>query len=213
MTKGKFISIEGTEGAGKSTALRYIAEYLSQTNIEVVFTREPGGTPLAEDMRNLVLHAGVEEKVEPEAELLLMFAGRAQHIKQKILPALLAGKWVVTDRFIDATYAYQGGGRRMDYQFIQLLDQRIVGDVYPDLTLLFDISPEQGFKRTENRGDKDRIEQEKMDFFVRVRETYLQRAREDAGRIKIIDASQSLEEVKEQLSLELNKFLAYCNQP
>ena len=205
MTPGKFITIEGIEGAGKSTVMRFIQQYLSDANMDVVFTREPGGTDLAEAIRNLILQAGNAEKVAPETELLMMFAGRVQHLQTKILPALRAGQWVVSDRFIDASYAYQGAGRQIDAKYITLLDQWLVGSVYPDLTLLLDISPEQGFKRTEKRGMQDRIEQEKLDFFVRVREAYLQRAKQDPLRIKMIDASKSLAEVENQIRNELKK--------
>lgn len=208
MAAGKFLSIEGTEGAGKSTAMQFIRDYLIKKNIDAVWTREPGGTDVAEEIRHLVLHPRAAEKIEAETELLLMFAGRVQHLKTKILPALNAGKWVVTDRFVDASYAYQGGGRGMDLQRIRLLDEWIVGKHYPDLTLLLDISPEQGFERTEKRGGgRDRIEQEKLNFFVRVRETYLQRAKQDPQRIKMIDASKSLPEVEEQVRDVLDGFI------
>jgi dTMP kinase len=204
---GKFLSIEGTEGAGKSTAMQFIRDYLIKKNIDAIWTREPGGTDIAEEIRRLVLHSSAAEKTEAETELLLMFAGRAQHLKTKILPALAAGKWVVTDRFVDASYAYQGGGRKVDEKHIRLLDEWIVGKHYPDLTLLLDISPEQGFERTEKRGtEKDRIEQEKLDFFVRVREAYLERAKQDPARIKVIDASKTLPEVEKQVKDVLDEF-------
>jgi dTMP kinase len=208
MALGKLISIEGTEGAGKSTAMKFIKEYFEKANIDAVWTREPGGTDIAEEIRNLILHSTAAEKIEPETELLMMFAGRAQHLKTKILPALNAGKWVVTDRFIDASYAYQGGGRKMDVKAIRMLDQWIVGEHYPELTLLLDISPEDGFKRTEKRSmGKDRIEQEKLDFFERVREVYLQRAKQDPERIKIINASVALADVEKQIGKVLDSFI------
>jgi dTMP kinase len=209
MAKGKFISIEGVEGAGKSTALQFIKQYLMKVNREVIWTREPGGTGVAEEIRRLVLHPtiGVEE-MAPETELLLMFAARAQHMKIIILPALDAGKWVVTDRFIDASYAYQGGGRKMDMKWISALDQWIVGSYYPDLTLLLDIVPEVGFLRAEKRGtDKDRIEQEKIEFFARVRDAYLARAKQDPQRIKMIDASVPLFAVENQIRGVMDHFL------
>lgn len=206
MTRGKFITIEGTEGAGKSTALHFIQEYLEHAHREVVITREPGGTEIAEEIRKVLLHPARLETMQPETELLLMFAGRAQHISQCILPALNEGKWVISDRYVDASYAYQGGGRGMDIQQIKTLDTLVVGDLYPDLTLLLDIPADQGMKRTENRGSqKDRIEQEKMSFFERVRDVYLERARQDPKRIKVIDASQSVEHVQAQIKKVLDQ--------
>jgi len=208
MTKGRFISIEGIEGAGKSTALQFIKDYLTNENIDVVWTREPGGTELAEEMRRLVLHPVSYEEVAPETELLLMFAARAQHMKRVILPALESGKWVVSDRFIDATYAYQGGGRHLDLNAITMLDKWIVGSSYPDLTLLLDIAPDKGFERAEKRGTgKDRIEEEKIEFFVRVREAYLERAKQDTQRIKLIDASVPLYAVENQIREVLDAFI------
>ena len=212
MARGKFISIEGTEGAGKSTALNFIKKYLTDANIDVVWTREPGGTELAEQIRNLLLHPLTYEQMTSETELLLMFAARAQHLQTCILPALNADKWVVSDRFIDASYAYQGGGRGLDNKHIAMLDEWIVKDAYPDLTLLLDITPEQGFARAEKRGtDKDRIEQEKMDFFASVRHHYLERAKQDPARIKIIDASQPLFAVENQIRNALDAFITSNN--
>lgn len=209
MTRGKFISIEGTEGAGKSTALQFIQTYLQTSNIELILTREPGGTEIAEEIRKVLLHTTNSESMSRQTELLLMFAGRAQHIQQRIQPALQRGSWVVSDRYIDASYAYQGGGRGMAMDEIQLLDQFVVGDVYPDLTLLLDVPADLGFARTETRGSqKDRIEQEKVDFFMRVRNTYLERAKQDPNRIKIIDASQTLNAVQDQIRVVLDEFLA-----
>lgn len=210
MARGKFISIEGTEGAGKSTVLQFIKEYLLKANIDVIWTREPGGSGslVAEEIRRLVLHPMSFEEMSSETELLLMFAARAQHMKTTILPALNSGKWVVTDRFIDASYAYQGGGRGLDINLIAMLDNWIVDSYYPDLTLLLDIVPEKGFERAEKRGtDKDRIEEEKMEFFVRVRNAYLTRAKEDPQRIKIIDASVPLFAVENQVREALDAFL------
>lgn len=209
MHRGKFISIEGVEGAGKSTVLQFVDKHLQSTGIHAAFTREPGGTDLAEKIRNVLLHPDTDETIQPKTELLLMFAGREQHIKQRIIPWLETGKWVVSDRYIDATYAYQGGGRKMDIQFIKDLDQHIVDGLYPDLTLLLDLPPELGFERTAKRGTgKDRIEQEKIDFFERVRATYLQRANQFPQRIKIIDASQQLAEVEQQVAAALDTFIS-----
>lgn len=208
MAQGKFISIEGTEGAGKSTALQFIKDYLTKANIDVIWTREPGGTEVAEEIRRLILHPMSFEEMIPETELLLMFAARAQHMKKIILPALESGKWVASDRFIDASYAYQGGGRKIDMNFISMLDKWVVGSHYPDLTLLLDVSPEIGFDRAEKRGtDKDRIEEEKIDFFNRVRDVYLARAKQEPQRIKIIDASVPLFAVENQIRETLDVFL------
>ncbi len=208
MRKGKFITVEGTEGAGKSTALKFIQDFLEQNGKQIVLTREPGGTPFAEEVRNLLLHAKTTEKIEPETELLLMFAGRVQHIAQCILPTLQTGKWIVSDRYIDASYAYQGGGRGISHHYIHKLDRLAVGHIYPDLTLLLDIPADLGMQRAEKRGvQKDRIEQERMDFFVRVRQAYLDRAKQDPNRIKIIDASKSLADVETQIHQVLTEFL------
>lgn len=209
MARGKLISIEGIEGAGKSTALQFIKDYLNSANINCIFTREPGGTPLAEEMRNILLHHKIDEDMVSEAELLIMFAARAQNINTLILPALNAGRFVVTDRYIDASYAYQGGGRHLSSKLIAILDHWIVDGVYPDLTLLLDISPDLGLERANKRGvAKDRIEREQIDFFTRVRDSYLQRAQEDPTRMKIIDASQSLVSVQNQIRDILNAFIA-----
>lgn len=209
MQRGKFISIEGVEGAGKSTVVQFVDQHLRAAGIHAAFTREPGGTDLAERIRNVLLHPDTDETIHPKTELLLMFAGREQHIKQRIIPWLEVGKWVVSDRYIDATYAYQGGGRMMDLQFIKDLDQHIVDGLYPDLTLLLDLPPELGFERTAKRGaGKDRIEQEKIDFFERVRAAYLQRAEQFPKRIKIIDASKELAEVEQQVAAALDTFIS-----
>lgn len=208
MTNGKFITLEGIEGAGKTTVLEIVYAHLASYQIEVVLTHEPGGTVVAEKIRDLLLHPNSTETIQSETELLMLFAGRAQHLSQCILPALQAGKWVVSDRFIDASYAYQGGGRGTKREHIKLLDQWIVGPCYPDLTLLLDVTPEVGHMRMAKRGAvKDRIEAEKNDFFARVREVYLQRAQHDAKRIKVIDANTGLAEVKAQVYRELDAFI------
>ena len=207
MKRGQFITIEGIEGAGKSTALKFIQDYLAKAHVDAVFTREPGGTSIAEDIRNVLLCPHRTETMQAMTELLLMFAGRAQHVSACIQPALLAGKWVVSDRYVDASYAYQGGGRGIDRTYIRQLDQWVVGDVHPDLTLLLDVPATLGLERAEKRGSqKDRIEQEKMDFFNRVREVYLDIARQDPKRVKIIDASQSFIAVQDQLGRVLDAF-------
>ena len=209
MSKAKFISIEGIEGAGKSTVIDFIKSFLQNVGIDHYLTREPGGTPLAETLREILLYPETNEVIEPTTELLLMFAGREQHIKQRILPNLQEGRWVVSDRYVDASYAYQGGGRNMDVRLISYLDKYVVGHVYPDITLLLDVTPEMGFTRTAKRStDKDRIEQEQVDFFHRVRDVYLERAAQDPARIKIINASLALPEVEKQIAVVLNELIA-----
>lgn len=209
MAMGKFITLEGIEGAGKSTALKLIRDFLIATQKDIVLTHEPGGTPLADEIRQLLLTPNRTEKVSSMTELLLMFAARAQHVAQCILPALKAGQWVISDRYIDATYAYQGGGRGLDFKDITQLDRLVVNELYPDLTLLLDLPVELGMQRAQSRGNqKDRIEQERVDFFVRVREQYLERAAQDPTRIKLIDASLSLREVQLQIETILREFLS-----
>ena len=204
---GKFISVEGIEGAGKSTAMKFIKEYLVQKKIDTISTREPGGTTIAEAIRQILLTKHMEPMTS-NTELLLMFASRAQHLQNYILPSLQSGRWVVSDRFIDASYAYQHGGRGIDLQEVKDLDKWIVGNDYPDLTLLLDISPEIGLERAHKRGSiKDRIEEEQVDFFSRVRKVYLERAVQDPKRIKIIDASKNLTEVQAQIRTALNEFI------
>ena len=211
MSRGKFITLEGTEGAGKSTARLFIMKYLEKAGITVVITREPGGTDVAENIRQILLKRDEQEIVLAETELLLMFAARAQHIRHRIEPTLASGKWVLSDRYIDASYAYQHGGRGLPLNFINALDMQIVGKLYPDLTLLLDLPAELGMTRAEHRGaGKDRIEQEKMDFFKRVRDTYLERAKQDTKRIKVVDASVSVPEVQQQIQRILDNFIAGC---
>ncbi len=200
----KFITIEGTEGVGKTTAVRIIQDYLTEHHQEFVSTREPGGTAIAEQIRTILLTPH-DEKIIPTTELLLMFASRAQHVANVIVPALQANKWVISDRFVDASYAYQGGGRRIDLSKIALLDQWTVGDAQPDLTILLDASPEIGLARAKNRGPHDRIEQEKIDFFERVRAVYLKRAEQFPERFRVVDATQSLESIEQEIKSCLDK--------
>jgi dTMP kinase len=202
---GKFITLEGGEGVGKTTNLAFIQAYLQSKNIEVVMTREPGGTPYAEMIRDLLLHKD-GEKVASETELLLMFASRAQHLAQLIKPAINEGKWVVCSRFTDSTYAYQGGGRGIAFDKIKVLEEWVHGDFQPDLTLLLDVPVEIGMSRARQRALLDRIEREKMDFFERVRQTYLARAK-TASRYTVVDASHSLEKVQSQIKMALDKIL------
>jgi dTMP kinase len=204
--QGKFLTIEGTEGVGKSTNVAFIQSYLKDQGIDLITTREPGGTPLAEEIRELLLN-NRDEKMDETAELLLVFAARAQHLKAVILPALAQGKWVLCDRFTDATYAYQGGGRGLDKQLIEWLEQKIQGDVRPDLTLLLDIDVTIGLERAGQRGDLDRFENERVDFFERVREAYLARANTQPQRYGIVDASQPLSKVQQKIADYLQCFL------
>jgi dTMP kinase len=207
--KGFFLTIEGIEGVGKSTALKYIENYLTTHQQDYILTREPGGTRIAEELRQILLTPHGDEIISSDTELLLMFACRSQLMTNVILPALKAGKCVVSDRFVDASYAYQGGGRQMNMQQIAMLDQWIVDGVKPNVTILLDAPPEIGLARAKHRGAHDRIEQEKIDFFERVRAAYLQRAKEEASRFRIIDATQPLVEVEKQLQNILNELFTH----
>jgi thymidylate kinase (EC 2.7.4.9) len=195
---GLFITLEGPEGAGKSTNREYLAERLRERGIEVQLTREPGGTPLAERIRELLLDPS-DEKMAVDTELLLVFAARAQHIAEVIRPALARGAVVLCDRFTDATYAYQGGGRGLPVERIAQLESFVQGSLRPDLTLVFDLPVEIGLSRAAARGRLDRFEQEGRAFFEAVRHTYLDRARAEPGRYHILDAAQSLAEVQRDL--------------
>ena len=204
---GKFISIEGIEGAGKSTQIQFIKTYLERFNQTVVVTREPGGTPLAEEIRELLLKPR-EERMSDDTELLLMFAARAQHINQVILPALSEGKWVVCDRFVDATFAYQGAGRGIHEERIAALSEWTLAGLKTDLTLLFDLPVDVGQQRVNQRLlQKDRFEQEKTDFFEKIRHCYLERATAEPERIQIIDAEKSITAIEQQVSNILDKLL------
>ncbi len=203
MSKAKFITLEGIEGVGKSTVQAFVCEYLqNKLQVQICKTREPGGTPLAEKIRDLALHTH-DEFVESDTELLLMFAARAQHWQQVILPALARGEWVVSDRFIDASYAYQAGGRGIDPDKIAQLEKLVLGNNKPDLVILLDAPVEVGMQRAKKRSAEDRIEKEKTEFFERVRNVYLQRAKADPARYAIIDASQNLAAVEQQLNAVL----------
>jgi dTMP kinase len=189
----RLVTLEGGEGAGKSTVLAALREALLAAGEEVVCTREPGGTPLAEQIRDLLLDTR-HEPPAPETELLLMFAGRAQHVRELILPALRRGAWVISDRFTDASYAYQGAARGGDAGFIAGLEQRVVG-IVPGLTLLLDVPVGIGLQRARGRGGVDRIEAESDDFFERVRAAYLARAAAEPSRFRVVDARQPAEVV------------------
>ncbi len=195
---GRFITIEGGEGAGKSTAQSYLAEKLTAQGISVMQTREPGGTPLAEAIRRNLLSLDEEAPVEM-AELLLVFAARAQHLSKVIEPALNQGQWVLCDRFTDATYAYQGAGRGLSSKHIGKLEALVQGDRRPDTVILLDMPPEIGLARARARGALDRFEQEKHAFYERVRQCYLGRAAEFPDRYVIVDAAQELSEVQKSL--------------
>jgi dTMP kinase len=208
--RGRFITIEGTEGVGKTTNIAFIKQWLDDNKISFVSTREPGGTPLAEEIRQLLL-SNREEQVCSKAELLMMFAGRAQHIDKVIEPELDKGHWVLCDRFTDATYAYQGAGREMGDELIGSLETMVQGSMRPDLTLLLDIPIELGLERAGKRSQPDRFELEKTDFFNRVRQAYLTMAKNNPQRYKIIDAAQALEDVQQQISNTLNNFLENHN--
>jgi dTMP kinase len=197
--RGLFITIEGGEGVGKSTNIEFIKTTLEAKGIPCIVTREPGGTPLAEEIRE-VLIKNRDEHVVTETELLLMFAARAQHLYQKILPALDAGIWVISDRFTDATYAYQSGGRGVPSEKVALLENFVQGDVRPDLTLLLDAPIEVGMARAKSRGKLDRFEEEAAEFFNNVRNNYLSRAEAEPDRFNIIDATQSLALVQADIS-------------
>jgi dTMP kinase len=197
--KGVFITLEGVEGAGKSTMLKCVITALTKAQIPYVKTREPGGTQLAEKIRHILLDPS-DEPMSSDTELLLMFASRAQHIHEIILPALRAGKWVISDRFTDATYAYQGGGRGISTARIAQMEDWVQGDLRPDCTLLLDLPVEIGMERISKRkAGHDRIEKEQYEFFERVRNAYLQRAQQSVNQYKIIDAAQPISMVKRQV--------------
>jgi len=209
MSRGKFITLEGGEGVGKTTNLAFIGDYLQQHNIDVVVTREPGGTELAEKIRQLLLD-NKSEAISETAELLMMFAARAQHIKHVIEPALAHGKWVLCDRFTDATYAYQGGGRNMKISTITWLENLVQGPLRPDLTLLLDAPVEIGIARVRKRGAFDRFESEKISFFDNVRRAYLLQADLYPERIKLIKANQPLTDVQRAIVDVLRTLLGNC---
>lgn len=195
---GRFITVEGGEGAGKSTNIGFMQECLRQAGIAFLVTREPGGTPLGEEIRALLLEHRREAMCHV-AELLLVFAARAEHLEKVIKPALQVGKWVICDRFTDATYAYQGAARGMGDEPVELLEDFVQGALRPDATLIFDLPVELGMSRAGRRGIADRFESEAMHFFEKVRAAYLQRARRDGGRYHIVDASQDLDRVQKQV--------------
>lgn len=205
MTKARFITLEGSEGVGKTTNLEHIKLLLTEQGIDFVVTREPGGTELGEQLRELLLghkHDGMAD----ETELLMMFASRAEHLDKVIKPALEKGQWVLCDRFTDATYAYQGGGRGIDFKRIEILEDYVQGSCRPDLTLLLDAPIEVGRERANKRSAPDRFEKEQIDFFDKVRAAYLKRATNDPGRMKVINAALDLDAVKSQITDQIKTF-------
>jgi dTMP kinase len=197
--RGRFITLEGGEGVGKTTNVPFIKNYLESRNIPIVVTREPGGTQLAEKIRDLLLSKS-DEALTGQTEILLMFAARSQHLNHVIKPALAQGQWVLCDRFTDATYAYQGGGRGLSVSVIQWLENFVQGELRPDLTLLLDIPVEIGMARAKSRGgDLDRFESEHIQFFNRIRQMYLQQAAQYPGRMKVIKADQPLADVQQAI--------------
>ena len=206
MTQGRFITLEGSEGVGKTSNLAFMERHLREAGREVVVTREPGGTPVGEQIRALLLDPANRAMVS-DCELLLMFAARAQHLQEVILPAVARGAWVLCDRFTDATYAYQGGGRGIDAARIAELESWVQGGLRPDLTLLLDLPVEIGLARAGERGAPDRFEQEQRAFFERVRQAYLDQAAAQPGRYRVVDAGQPLEVVQADIAAVLDEAL------
>ena len=202
--RGRFITIEGGEGAGKSTMMGRVADWLENAGHRIIRTREPGGTELAEKLREILLDRN-NISLSGRAELLLMFAARAQHLEELIRPALARGDWVLCDRFTDATWAYQGGGRELPRDEIESLEMLVHGDLQPDLTLLLDLPVELGLKRAARRSQADRFEQESTLFFERVRAAYLERAEAAPERFAVIDAAGNMDQVWSQIDAVLRK--------
>lgn len=203
---GRFITIEGIEGAGKSTCMAVAAAEIEKRGIPLLQTREPGGTELGEDLRELLLghrHHGMAD----DTELLLMFAARAEHLQRKILPAMREGQWVLCDRFTDATYAYQGAGRGLAVERIDALENWVQGDLRPDLTIVMDLPVELGLERAGKRSAPDRFESEAMGFFEKVRQGYLEIAKTQEARVRVIDASRTLEEVSADIAATIRMFI------
>jgi dTMP kinase len=203
--RGKFITLEGIDGAGKSTHLRWLARFLKRRGIKLKLTREPGGTAAGEKLRRLVL--GDRRRLHPETETLLMFAARREHLDKVIVPALRAGRWVLCDRFTDATYAYQSAGSGVRWSKIRDLERWVQAGLQPDLTLLFDVSPATGRQRVRRRAGSDRFEREKGAYHRRVRAAYLKRAREHPRRVRVVDANGSISDVNKSLEKII---LSYC---
>lgn len=200
--RGRFVTFEGIDGAGKSTQIAFVDHWLRSRGIDVLLTREPGGTPIGETLREMILH----RPMQPRTETLLMFAARCEHVLAVIEPALAAGRWVLCDRFTDATYAYQGGGRGLPLEWIAALEDWVQGDLRPDLTLLFDLPVTAGRVRAGKRSAADRFEREDGEFFERVRATYLERARRDPDRHRIVNADRPVETVRAEVETILAGF-------
>ena len=205
-TRGQFISLEGVEGTGKSTNRDFIASYLRDHNIDVEVTREPGGTELSEQLRELLLQPR-QQGMNVNAELLMMFASRAQLLSEVIEPNLEKGIWILCDRFVDSTYAYQGGGRQMDKATIAILEKLVLAGLKPDLTLILDLPVETGLQRASQRAELDRFELEDINFFQAVRQTYLDIADAEPQRCRVIDTSQSLTQVQAHIKIQLDALL------
>ena len=202
--RGKFITLEGIEGSGKSTSLDTISQSLETLNIEFIVTKEPGGGPLGKELRKMLLDK--KTSISSEVELLLMMADRKNHIENIVEPSLEKGIWVISDRYLDSSYAYQGGGRQIEVSKIDLLTELLKLPI-PDLTLLFDLSPEIALQRAKNRSELDRFESEPIDFHQRIREAYLTLANDNIQRYNVIDASKDIQNVKDQVQKQLNKFI------
>ena len=202
--RGKFITLEGIEGSGKSTSLDTISKILHTLDIEFIITKEPGGGHLGKDLRKILLDK--KTSISPEVELLLMMADRKNHIDNIVEPSLEKGVWVISDRYLDSSYAYQGGGRQIDTSKIDLLTELLKLPI-PDLTILFDLSPEIALQRAKNRSELDRFESEPIDFHQRIRETYLNLANDNVERYVVIDASKDIQNVKDQVQKKVNQFI------
>ncbi len=196
--RGKFITLEGIDGAGKSTHLAWLADLFRQRGLRLCVTREPGGTDLGEKLRALLLDRNQQMHLDTEA--MLMFAARREHLDKVIEPALAGGTWVICDRFTDATFAYQGSGRGVDWAKLRVLEQWVQGALQPDLTLLFDVTPEVGRQRAGSIKSPDRFEQEENAFFMRVRDGYLRRAKEEPSRMRVIDAGTTVERIRQTIA-------------
>jgi len=204
---GRFITLEGGDGSGKSTQIALLSDFLATRGIDVHVTREPGGTRLGEALREIILHNA--DPIDDKVELLLMFAARSQHVTNVIKPRLSNGQWVLSDRFTDATFAYQGGGRQMDVKDVEVLQNLVQGDFRPDKTILLDLPVEQGIRRLTHRGEAgDRIEEQDLAFKQRVREAYLERHRHCSSRIALVEATAPIQEVHKAIINEIDNLLS-----